>query len=65
MCITLEIKKKDFEVNKFQNVQGLFNVVVFASCSREGNRYVGGLAMFWKKGVEVELYIFPLTKLMS
>jgi exonuclease III len=54
-CVFLsETKKKDFEMNKFRNVQGLSGVVA-VSCSGEGNRRVGGLAMFWKEGVEVEV----------
>jgi len=40
-------------MNRFRNVQGLSGVVA-VSCSGEGNRRVGGLAMFWKEGVEVE-----------
>jgi hypothetical protein len=54
-CVFLsETRKKDFEMNKFRNVHGLSSVVV-VSCSGEGNRRVGGLAMFWKEEVEVEL----------
>jgi len=56
-CVFLsETKKKDFEMNKFRNVQGLSGVgVVVVSCSEEGNRRADGLAMFWKEGVEVEV----------
>jgi hypothetical protein len=54
-CVFLsETKKKDFEMNKFRNVQGLSGVVA-VSCLGEGNRRAGGLAMFWKEGVEVEV----------
>jgi hypothetical protein len=45
-CVFLsETKKKDFEMNKFRNVQGLSGVVA-VSCLGEGSRRDGGLAMF-------------------
>jgi len=40
-------------MNKFWNVQRLFGVIV--SCLREVNRRDNVLAMFWKKGVEIDV----------
>jgi hypothetical protein len=41
-------------MNNFRNVQGLSGVIA-VSCLGEGNRCAGGLAMFWKEEVEVEV----------
>jgi len=48
-----KLRKIYFEMNKFWNVQRLFGVIV--SCLREGNRRDNVLAMFWKKGVEIDV----------
>jgi hypothetical protein len=39
-------------MNKFRNIQGLSGIVA-VNCVEEGKRRAGGLAMFWKEGVEV------------
>ncbi|MCI91311.1 hypothetical protein A2U01_0112605, partial [Trifolium medium] len=40
-------------MNKFRNIQGLSGIVA-VSCLGEDKKHVGGLAMMWKEGVEVE-----------
>jgi hypothetical protein len=44
-------------MNKFRNIHGLSGKVA-VSCSGDGKNWVGGLAMLWKEGIDVEVISF-------
>lgn len=49
-----ETRRKDHEMNVWRNLHGLANLIT-VSCHGEGKDRAGGLAFFWKEGVEVQL----------